>query len=84
MPRTVRDTLKGHTAAAVLDLEAATDEIAQVGITFDASHPELADGLRIAMTLIDQAREVLEAFYVASWGSLPSDWESTNRRKGGS
>jgi len=83
MPRTIRDRMKGSIAGAVLDCERALDQIGEVVQTFDTQHPDLAEGLSIAAALLVQVQAVLEGFYIASWGDLPGDWESTHRRKGG-
>jgi len=81
MPKTKRDRLKGSIATAYLDLDRSVNQIAEVGVEFDPVHPELAEGLELAVTLITQAQQVIELFYRGAWGDVPANWEATRERK---
>lgn len=81
MPKTIRDHLKGSLATAILDLDRALAQIAEVEEEFEPVHPELAEGLTLSATLIIRSQELLKAFYAAAWGSLPGDWVVTRERK---
>lgn len=81
MPKTRRDRLKGSIATAMLDLERALQQIAEVETTFSGIHNDLAEALSIAGVLIIQAEDLLTKFYERAWGTLPDDWVKTRDRK---
>ena len=81
MPKTKRDRMKGSVATALLDLERATIQVAEVAMTFEDVHPELIEGLQLAVVMIDQTQQLLETFYNQAWGDLPENLVATRDRK---
>jgi len=81
MPKTKRDRLKGSVATAMMQLDGAMAQVAELHTAFSEQHPELADGMVLSADLIAQCQAVLEAFYIASWGPLPDSWTATRNRK---
>ena len=76
MPKTHRDLLKRQVAHAHNNLQLGINHISIVGVQFDGVHPELAEGLKIAIELITQADELLKVFVQAAWGKDEINWDS--------
>jgi len=73
MPTTRREQFKTHAAKAYAHLDEATDSLAKLGIAFQEAHPELAEGIELSFRLIDQAQQIIAAFYRTAWGvDIPS------------
>lgn len=75
MAKTNKDRIKRTIAQAVNLINSAGIYISQVDDLFSPVHPELAEGLKACLGLLNCSLEVLDSFAYASWGVEHPDWE---------
>ncbi len=73
MPKTRKDKLKQKLAQAIHHLEAANEDLAEVGIAFEAHEGGYADSLALIVTAISSTRTMIRSFWLWAWGKVPDD-----------
>ena len=76
MSRTVRDAMKRKVAQAVVNINLAASYLSELETEFRPVHPELADGLKVALELAANELLVIDAFALAAWDMESPDWTS--------
>ncbi len=76
MPKRAKDRLKKIIAQANNDINRAGANINAVEAEFRPVHPELADGLVAALSLLVSTQDVINKFGEVAWGMTEPNWDS--------
>ena len=76
MPKTKRDLLKRQMAHAYNNIKRAIGHLSNVETEFHNVHPELAEGLQVAMVALNDFLSLLDHFAAEAWGRDSINWEA--------
>ncbi len=76
MPKSNQDLMKRTLAQAFINIDWAGAQIHEVAEKFRPVHPDLAEGLDAAMSLLVTCQEVMNTFAGACWLNDHPDWSS--------
>ena len=76
MAKTKRDLLKRQMAHAYNNIKRAIGHLANVETEFHDVHPELAEGLQVAMVALNDFLSLIDHFAAEAWGRDSINWDS--------